>query len=399
MNQDDSPVEVEPGRRQELRELAALIQNKRETLLSEWRQAVRRLPSARTLDTPTLNDHIPSLLDVLAQAFEKQEGISLAFGPGSPVAHGLQRLADGFDLQEVVAEYGILRACLHDLADANGLLLQGPAVNVLNKVFDGAIGLAVKTHAEARALEIQKQREEHLSFLVHDLRTPLNAIAVAARVLDIALPAEAMGAHNASLLASLHRNVEQLSRLIEEVLDENTVAVRGDEIRVVRRRFELWPLTESLIMDQGSVAKAAGVSILNAVPFDLMVDADAGLLRRILENLVANAIRYSPGGRVEVSARRIAATGEVECVVRDNGKGIPSSRLEHVFDHLETDPDQGGGKGLGLEIVKRFVEAHGGKVAAHSREGKGSVFRFTVPEPTRPSKESAPPLVKTGDSK
>ena len=110
-----------------LDKLAELIQQERHALLSTWRKQVRQLPSARQLDTPTLNDHIPELLDELATALQSKsdQTIPEALIEGSPPIHGLQRLQDAFDIEEVVAEYNVLRGCIHDLADDNGLNIQG----------------------------------------------------------------------------------------------------------------------------------------------------------------------------------------------------------------------------------------------------------------------------------
>ena len=129
----------------------------RDALLTRWRQQVRLLPSARLLDTPTLNDHIPEFLEELAAALRSRsdETIQEAVTAGTPPAHGQQRAHDGFDIVEVVAEYNILRECLHDLADANGLTLQGRPFRVVNRMLDGAIGAAVNTFATQRALEVQ----------------------------------------------------------------------------------------------------------------------------------------------------------------------------------------------------------------------------------------------------
>ena len=123
-------------------QLASLIKQNRESLLSQWRRQVRELPAAQHLDTPTLNDHIPQLIDELAAALRTQseETIPEALNEGSPPIHGAQRLQDGFDIEEVVAEYNILRGCVHDLADQSGLTLQGQPFHILNRVFDGAIG-------------------------------------------------------------------------------------------------------------------------------------------------------------------------------------------------------------------------------------------------------------------
>ncbi len=140
------------------------------------------------LDTPTLNDHIPALLDELSLALFTHANASIPehLQDGSSPAHGRQRLADGFDIAEVVAEYNILRGCVHDLAEANGLRLAGAAFHILNRVLDGAIAIAVQTYAKARERELSERREEYLAFVAHDLRTPLNAISLATNVLESA---------------------------------------------------------------------------------------------------------------------------------------------------------------------------------------------------------------------
>jgi two-component system phosphate regulon sensor histidine kinase PhoR len=173
----------------DLDELAELVKRERDALLSRWRQQVRQLPSARKLDIPTLNDHIPGLLDELATALQSHsdQTIPEALGEDSSPAHGLQRVQDAFDIEEVVAEYNILRGCIHDLADENGLTLQGKPFSIINLVFDHAIGVALQTYATQRALEVQRHRAEYLAFVAHDLRTPLNAISLAARVLQLTL--------------------------------------------------------------------------------------------------------------------------------------------------------------------------------------------------------------------
>src|SRR6185295_1601596 len=113
------------------------------------------------------------------------------------------------------------RGCVHDLAEANGLSLQGKAFHILNLVLDGAIGLAVDTYATQRALEVQQRREEYLSFVAHYLRTPLNAISLAARVLQVTLPGTGDDARSTHIIKTLQRNVRQLETLVEKVLDEN----------------------------------------------------------------------------------------------------------------------------------------------------------------------------------
>jgi len=353
-------------------------------LLSQWRQQVRQLPSAKHLDTPTLNDHIPQLIDELAAALRSRsdQTIPEALSTGTPPAHGLQRVQDGFDVEEVVAEYKVLRGCIHDLADTHGLRLQAKPFQILNRVLDEAIGLAVQTYATQKALEVQQRREEYLAFVAHDLRTPLNAISLATRVLEMTLTNQGASAESARMLKSLRRNVQQLDTLVGKVIQENTNLVTETGIKLERRWFDLWPLVEALIHDLHPVSATASTRLVNKVPDDLVVNADASLLRRVFQNLIANAINYTPRGEVIIGAQRVDEEGgTTECWVSDNGAGISKERLENVFDQLETDPQSKGGVGvgLGLAIVKTFVEAHGGKVTVESQEGLGSTFRFTLP--------------------
>lgn len=364
---------------QELERLAQLIRDNAGTLLATWREEVRKLPSAQHLSIPTLNDHIPALLEELADAFESRTDVSItdALTEGTPPAHGEQRLVDGFDIVEVVAEYNILRGCVHDLAVANKLNLAGNAFHILNRVFDGAIGLAVESYATQRAQEVQHRREEYLSFVAHDLRTPLNAISLAASVLESSLPTDQVSDDSARMIRSLHRNVAQLQAMVVKVLQENTNLETEVGLKVERRHFDLWPLVEALIHDIRPIGGSGSTVLVNAVPEDLVVFADASLLKRIFQNLISNAITYTPRGEVRIGA--MLKEDLVECWVKDTGRGIPAHLLGQVFVKGEGDNERVESSGLGLAIVKAFVEAHKGEVHAQSVEGHGSTFRFTLP--------------------
>lgn len=377
---------------QNLDRLAALIKSERATLLARWREQVRKLPSAKHLDTPTLNDHVPALLDELATAFRcvADQTIPEALLEASPPIHGLERYEDGFDIVEVAAEYNILRGCIHDMAESNGLSLAGKAFHILNRVFDEAIGLAIQTFAAQQALEVQRRRDEYLAFVTHDLRTPLNAIALATGILELELSNRGDSTDTARILKTLRRNVGHLESLIDKVLKESAHVQTEAGIKLELRGFDLWPLVESAIQDVNPVADTAGTELVNRIPEELTIYADAGLLRRVFQNLLANAITYAPRGEVVVSAQETDAEGSVECWVSDNGAGIPEERLENIFKKLETDPQKEGGTGLGLAIVKTFVEAQGGKVTVETKEGVGSTFRFTLPGKTKAGRTSLP---------
>lgn len=366
-----------------LGQLARLIESEKTSLLQHWRQLVKRLPSAQGLDIPTLNDHIPALLDELAVAFDGRDRATITetLLDGTPPAHGLQRVQDGFDINEVVAEYNILRGCIHDLADRHGLRLQGEPFHRLNQVLDAAIGLAVQTYATRKALEVQQRREEYLAFVAHDLRTPLNAISLATRVLELTANAapQNVGNEKPQMLKALRRNVSHLEELVANIIKENTGDLESG-LKLHRRRFDLWPLIEGLRRDLEPVAQTNNTQVTNTIAEDFTLVADASLLRRVFQNLIANAITYTPRGEVIIGAKELQ--DGCECWVTDNGAGIPAERLATIFEPLETDPDKDG-IGLGLAIVKRFVEDHGGTVEVSSAEGDGSMFRFTLPYQAR----------------
>ena len=364
-----------------LNKLADLIKQERQTLLSQWRLQVRELASAQHLDIPTLNDHMPSLLDELAIELKLNSDSTIPemLLEDSPPAHGLQRLQEAFDIAEVVAEYNILRGCIHDLATENGINLQGKPFHVVNRVFDHAIGLALETYATQQALEVKQRRQEYLAFVAHDLRTPLFAISLTGRVLEQSLPKRGYGEDAAQMLKSLRRSVQQLEGLVQKVLEENTHLEADKGIHLERRLFDLWPLVERLRDDLALVAEASGIQIINRVPDDLVVYADASLLQRILQNLVTNAVKYTPNGIVTIGAKVVVDDHSVACWVSDNGKGIPEEMLGKIFDKGETDSERDDGTGLGLAIVQTFTEAHGGTVTVESAPGVGSTFKFTLP--------------------
>ena len=119
--------------------------------------------------------------------------------------------------------------------------------------------------------------------------------------------------------------------------------------------------------------------MVNVVPTDVVVFADAVILNHILQNLLSNAINYTKEGQIVIGAKYIDDQGGVQCWVKDTGTGISEDWLKKIFGKFETDPEKKGGQGLGLTIVKQAVEAHGGQVSVESAVGHGAKFTFTLP--------------------
>lgn len=364
--------------------LAALLRAEREALLARWRGLVRQLPGAARLDVPALNDHVPDLVEELACELEAACDPARLPPPltDNPEVHGRQRFEVGFDVGEVVAEYGLLRVCVQDIAEARGLAFCGEAARVAGRVIDRAVARAVETYVSHQADEQRRRREEHLAFIAHDLKTPLSAVDMASKLLEQSLPEGAKLGRNKMLFETLGRNVRRLRSLISAVVREEARVGDASELVLRRREFDLWPLVQGLVYDLKPLAAPSRTRLVNAVPEDLAVYADAPALAQVFQNLLSNALKYAPGGRVTVGARRLEEGGGVECRVSDTGEGIEPGRLGRIFEKGETDRRQGG-TGLGLAIVKQVVEAHGGRAWAESAPGEGATFLFTIPEAER----------------
>ena len=358
-------------------DLGELIESYRTELLSDWHREVDLLPGAEQLDAPTITDHIPQLLTELSQNLRSDRAEANVIA--SPAEHGVQRWRVGFDITEVVAEYGILRTCIYRLAEKHGLPLTTHTACIVNNVFDTAVGQAIKAYATHMTVELQKRREEHLSFVIHDLRTPLQAVSLATTMLDRSLPDTAKTEMFSTSLSMLRRNIGRLDVLIKRVLQEESNLQLGDSPKVEKREFDLWSLTESIIQDLYPIASDAHATLVNEVPPDMTMFADARLMGQVFQNLISNAIKFTPNGKVIVGAQ--LRDGIAQCWVEDTGAGIDPERLDKIFEKLETDQQpEKRGVGLGLAIVKQIVELHGGTIAVTSRVGEGSNFTIAIPQ-------------------
>ena len=128
--------------------LASVLRDQKATLFARWQAVVCELPGAARLDGPTLRDHIPQFIDEMIAAIgQLEEEVVGQGGAGSPLEHGIQRLAAGFDIKEVVVEYNVLRGAVLDVAEAAGLRLSAEEARVINSIIDDAIAWSVDSFA------------------------------------------------------------------------------------------------------------------------------------------------------------------------------------------------------------------------------------------------------------
>ena len=359
-----------------LNSLFLLIKDRHDELLAKWRQQVRQLPGAANLDTPTITNQVPELLDSLAAALKSATGEQETNAISAE--HGLLRWQAGFDVTEVVAEYNILRQCLQDAAESDGIVLIGKPLQIVNNVFDDAIGKAVKAFETMMTIELQHRHDEHMAFLLHDLRTPLEALSLATTLIERSLPAEQTNAAVSSALSVPRNNINRLTARVRHVLSTASAFSKSFQSEFVT--LNLRAEVDKVVRDLALLAVSVETQVRNEIDDGLEVYSDEILLSQILQNLLANALKFTSKGVIEIGARQLNGGQAIECWVKDSGQGIPATKIDKVFERFETGSEPGqGGMGLGLAIVKELVELHKGEIHVESEVGKGSTFTFVLP--------------------
>ncbi|BAU48307.1 hypothetical protein SVA_1753 [Sulfurifustis variabilis] len=237
---------------------------------------------------------------------------------------------------------------------------------------------------------MDSRKNEFLAMLAHELRNPLAPIHNAVHVLKIQ-PDPPDRRHLQWALDVIARQVQHLARLVDDLLD--IARITHGRIRLQRELVDLHTLLAQAVEAARPTMTQRRHALVYAPPSEpIVLEADPTRLVQIVGNLLGNAGRYTPpGGRIDVAARREGS--EAVITVRDNGIGIAAEALPHIFDLFSqagrSTDDRQGGLGLGLALVHRLVELHGGSVSAASAgTGKGSTF--TVRLPVLPEAREAP---------
>ena len=226
-----------------------------------------------------------------------------------------------------------------------------------------------------RLQENDKQRRNMLADVSHELRTPLTVIQGNVEgILD------GMYSADEARLQSILEETQVLSRLIED-LRTLSLAESG-ALQLKRESTDLADLIRDTVAGYETQAKEKDISLTLYVNQLNEANVDPQRVREVLSNLIGNALRYTPGlGVVKVGLVESGSGAEKEALlfVEDNGPGIESADLPHVFERFYKSSDSGG-MGLGLSIARYLVEAHGGKIWAESQSGQGTKISFTLPK-------------------
>jgi signal transduction histidine kinase/CheY-like chemotaxis protein len=242
--------------------------------------------------------------------------------------------------------------------------------------------LANAQRARDSAESANRAKDDFLAMLGHELRNPLSAITTAVYVLDKTASLDAKAARVRDIIAG---QVAQLARLVDDLLDVTRITAGKITLRL--KRVDLSLLVSNTLDALQSTGLTAGYGItFRGSP--TWVNVDEARVQQMVNNLISNAIKYTPSG----GAVRVTVTpedGSAVLRVEDTGIGISADLLPRVFD-LFTQGDRAldraqGGLGLGLTIVKRLAELHGGSVEAESAgAGRGTAFTVRLPAVTRP---------------
>ena len=217
------------------------------------------------------------------------------------------------------------------------------------------------------------QQRQFIADAAHELRTPLTALKLQLQLAERATTDE----ERAKAHATLREGIDRATRLVQQLLTMAREDPDAPEDRV--EPLDLGAVARSAARDQRATAEAKGLEIVESIDEDVTVPASASAIRALLDNLVDNAIRYTPAGSVTVRAYR--REGEAILEVEDTGPGIPKAERERVFDRFyRGETAAAGGTGLGLAIVRRIAQRHGGRVELLDAPGGGLLARVVIPQ-------------------
>jgi signal transduction histidine kinase len=229
-----------------------------------------------------------------------------------------------------------------------------------------------------RLRELDRLKDQFIATISHELRTPLTSIH---GYLDLVLEGEAgdLTDEQRQFLSIVVRNSDRLRRLVNDLL---VVSEADAGLELDLSDVDLRAIAQDSVESVRPQAEAAGISLELTTQRAFLLTGDPGRLEQLLDNLISNALKFTPGGgRVSI---RIRQSGELAVLeVEDTGMGIPADEQEFLFDRFFRARAAGEqaiqGTGLGLSIAQEIAQAHGGRIQFTSREDVGTTFRVELP--------------------
>jgi signal transduction histidine kinase len=269
---------------------------------------------------------------------------------------------------------------LQALADSTAVAMENVSVyqELEQRVLDRTAELEQRRReleaANERLVQLDAVRTRFAHATTHELRSPLTAILGFASMLSTQLSEP-----QADYAGVIYHSATRLSALVDDLL--KVAELEHEELQLQREHVLVSDLVGASLRAFSATAAEAGVSLGSNVDEELMLDADRLRLAQLLDNLISNAIKYTPaGGSVEVRASR--AGDELAIEVADNGIGIDDADKERLFEpffRTSSGRETASGTGLGLRISREIAHAHGGTLEAADTPGGGTTFRLSLP--------------------
>jgi signal transduction histidine kinase len=387
-------------------------------IVSYWKEAVdkeKEIKSSENVTYRQLIDHLPKLIEEICSLF-KQEQIEVIKNKLELSAriHGRHRWEQGYDLDELLREFGLVRTVLSDFIysykkEENVYLppeVEIEARRIITEFINESSISSARQFAKDREMEAQQYRteleianrqlenannellqiNERLNALYnsrllftrtasHELRNILSAIGGATRMLG----KNVNETTKQEMLGIIKRSITDMEALLDQLLDYSRLIAGQEQIK--KDHFDIQQLAEQLRLSFEPVAGARGLAFEIAIdPSIEVILSDRLKIQRIINNLVSNAIKYTPSGKVKLSISKSDMEHFI-IDVEDTGAGIETESLDRIFEEFQRAASSAGvrGTGLGLAITRSLVQILGGNISVSSEVNKGSRFQVILP--------------------
>ncbi|MGB7161230.1 MAG: HAMP domain-containing sensor histidine kinase [Tepidisphaeraceae bacterium] len=373
--------------------LAEAVRATAGVVIERWQAAVRRtLPNANDLTIKQLHDDLPDILLMIAEALEADEPKATKVLMDEAVVHGEARFDQNYSIGDVLIEYSLLRRILcEDVLRHLDREMTVEELSALNLAVDVAVRRGVVTFAAEQRSELQavvEAQTKYLAFLSHDLRGGLNGVLLMIEVLRRDLAKEPKFGESLEDLEMMRRSILETVGTMDRFL--HAERFRKGKVQVRPAKIDVKRLVNETATHFSYLAKDKNLRLVPDVTDGATIVSDKELVTVILQNLVANAVKYSPAGEVRIKAACEDAKGCVISVI-DQGPGIAQDRLAQLFTPFIRGETHGqSGTGLGLSIARQAADLIKAKLWAESKVGAGSTFHLSLPRALTGGDSAAP---------
>lgn len=376
--------------------LSKFILANMEAILQEWEDFAGTLHSlAHAMNQRELRDHAEAMLRVIVvdletaqarqQSIEKSQGLAPELPTDTAAeVHAADRLASGFTIEQLTAEYRALRASVLRLWLPKVASVSADEMADMMR-FNEAIDQALTESIGRYSIMQRESQNLFLAILGHDVRSPLGAISMGAQLLllDEALPAKSL-----RLSTRILRSSKRVEEIVRDLLDFSTSHL-GDGIPITPTALDFAAVCDNVVEEVRTVHVERRITL--ALHGDLRVVWDGARIGQAFANLLINGIQHGSDSD-EVAVVVTGSKDDIVWSVNNRGAPIPPPVLRTIFDPArrfalrpasERSPGQAHNLGLGLYIAREIISAHGGRIAIASSKADGTTFTVQIPRHAR----------------